>query len=140
MNPAPLLDTHIWLWWLLGDPRLSSDASDTLDGYAPDNRPWLCDISIWEVALLLDLKRLELDCSLQEFLRHATSPATVRVIPISTEVAVEMNTLPETFHRDPADRLIVSTARHMNLALATRDRLILDSGLVNIWSEEKHPG
>lgn len=131
---APLLDTHIWLWWLLGDPRLSSAEVELLDQLPADNRPRLCDISLWEVALLVDRGRLELDCSLKEFLKTAASPATVQVQSITTDIVVEMNALPESFHRDPADRLIVATARSQQLALASRDSLIADSGLINIWN------
>lgn len=137
MNPeAPLLDTHIWLWWLFGDPRLSRRESEALDALPPENRPWLCDISIWELALLIERGRVELDGPMEQFLEIATSPATVRVLPINSSVVVEMNQLPDSFHRDPADRLIVATARGRQLAVATRDRLILDSGLVTAWSIE----
>ncbi len=134
MSEAPLLDTHIWLWWLLGDPRLSPAESEFLDQLPAGNRPRLCDISLWEVALLLDRGRLELDCPLEVFLKAAASPATVQLQSITPDVVVEMNALPENVHRDPADRLIVASARSQQLLLASRDSLIVDSGLVNIWS------
>ena len=133
MKPPPLLDTHLWLWWLLGDSRIARAEADALDAFPPDDRPWLCDISIWEATLLVEKERVELDCSLADFLETAASPATVRVLPITARVAVEMNDLPDSFHRDPADRLIVATARAHGLAVATRDSLIVESGLVNIW-------
>lgn len=133
MKAIPLLDTHIWLWWLLGDDRMAVDERDFLDALPAPERPWLCDISIWETALLVEIGRVELDCPLADFLKVATSPATVRVLPITDRVAVEMNALPETFHRDPADRLIVATARQRGIPVATRNRLIVDSGLVQIW-------
>lgn len=133
MRPAPVLDTHAWIWWLLGDPRMPASESTYLDQLPPEDRPILSDISLWEVALLVERGRLELDCSLDEFLHSAAAPATVRVHPISPSVVVAMNSLPETFHRDPADRLIVSTARTLDRPLASRDRLIVDSGLVRMW-------
>ena len=133
MKPVPLLDTHLWIWWLLGDSRLTVGESEFLDALPPEGRPFLCDISIWEAALLVERGRVVLDCSLADFLEMATSPATVRVLPITAGVAVEMNALPDSFHRDPADRLIVSTARAHQLSVATRDRLIHESKLVEIW-------
>lgn len=134
MNGAPLLDTHFWIWWLLGDPALKPSERDALDGFAPDERPYLSDISLWETALLVERGRLALDRSLDEFLEVAASPATVRVLPISREIVVEMNRLPPGFHRDPADRLIVATARALGLRVATRDDRIRGSRLARVWS------
>lgn len=134
MTPAPLLDTHIWLWWLLGDERLSAEESRVLDELPVDNRPALSVISLWELAMLVELGRVRLDLSLKEFLQGACSPETVRLILLQTEVVVEMNSLPPTFHRDPADRLIVASARVEGCPLATHDRKIRDSELVPIWN------
>lgn len=133
MNHVPLLDTHIWLWWLLGDSRLGPAAAQFLDTLPPHDRPYLSAISLWEVATLVDLGRVELHDPLDVFLRVATAPATVRLIPVSVEVVVEMNRLPDTFQRDPADRMIVASARAMDLCLATHDRRITASGLIPIW-------
>lgn len=133
MRTAPLLDTHIWLWWLLGDDRLGSEQVAALDALPMDNRPFLCDISLWEVALLVARGRLELECPLAEFLQSAASPATVRVLPITADTVVAMNALPESFHRDPADRLIVATARARGLEVASLDARVLGSGLVKSW-------
>ena len=133
MTPAPLLDTHIWLWWLLGDSRLSREESRVLDELPKENRPALSVISLWEVAMLVELGRVQLDLTLNEFLQGACSPETVRLLPLNLDVVVEMNTLPSTFHRDPADRLIVSSARAEGLSLATHDRKIIEADLVPIW-------
>ena len=133
MSKPPLLDTHIWLWWLIGDSRLSAEQIETLEAFPSTNRPYICDISIWELGMLVDLGRLELNIPFDDFLRKATSPATVQVLPISSEVVLEMNQLPESFHKDPADRLIVSTSRALDLPLATQDYLILNSGLISQW-------
>ena len=133
MTPAPLLDTHVWLWWLLGDSRLSSRELEILDEFPDDNRPALSSISLWELAMLVDLGRVELEVSLNDFLKSACSPETVRMIPIQPRVVIEMNQLPSTFHRDPADRLIVATARAENIPLATHDRKILAANLTPIW-------
>ena len=111
MTKSPLLDTHVWGWWMLGDPRLSARERTVLDELPSGQRPRLCDISLWEVAMLVQLGRLRLDDALEDWLRIAASPATVEVIPITPAVVAEMNRLPATFHQDPADRLIVATAR-----------------------------
>lgn len=132
MTP-PLLDTHVWVWWLLGDPRLADQDRAALDALPRGRRPVLCDISLWEVALLVQLGRLELSLTLESWLSVAASAATVRVIPITPPIVAEMNRLPNGFHQDPADRLIVAAARTHDLPLATHDGRILRSGLVTRW-------
>lgn len=136
MSQALLLDTHVWLWWLLGDPRLEQKTVDYLDQLPAHNRPYLSDISLWELALLVDRKRLHLNQPLEDFLRIAASPATVQLCRIETATIIEMNKLPESFHRDPADRLIVATARARGLPLCSFDQLILQSRLTRIWTHK----
>lgn len=133
MSPAPVLDTHIWIWWMLGDPGLDQAERDVLDALPPENRPVLCDISLWEFATLVDLGRVEIEGTVEDWLRIAASPATVRIQPITPEIVAEMNRLPASFHRDPADRLIVATARFLKRSLATKDRKIRDSKLATFW-------
>jgi PIN domain nuclease of toxin-antitoxin system len=134
MTKPPLLDTHVWIWWMLGDPRLPIRERKVLDDLPSDQRPGLCDISLWEVAMLVQLGRLQLDDGLDEWLRIAASSATVAVIPISPAVVTETNRLPTTFHQDPADRLIVATARARGLPLATHDARIRRSRQAPLWS------
>lgn len=133
MNGAPLLDTHAWVSWVERDRRLDPRTLDALDGLPPDARPYLCDISLWEVAMLLELKRLALDIPLEEWLEASAHPRTVRLLPITAAIAAETAVLPTTLHRDPADRLIVATCRVMGLSILTSDRRILRSRLVSRW-------
>jgi len=134
MTNPPLLDTHVWVWWMLGDSRLSAREREALDDLPSGQRPALCDISLWEVALLVQLGRLRLDDGLEVWLRIAAAPATVNVLSIAPAVVTEMNRLPAGFHQDPADRLIVATARVAGLPLATHDTRIRRSRLAALWS------
>ena len=133
MNPAPLLDTHVWIWWLLGDPGLSRTERDALDALPADSRPLISAISLWEFATLVDLGRIQINGSVEDWLKIAASPSAVRVQPITPGIVAEMNRLRASFHRDPADRLIVATARFLKLPLATKDRKIRVSRLVPLW-------
>ena len=133
---APVLDTHTWIWWLLSDPRMGSAEQRVLDELPSWERPILPDISLWEVAMLVAGGRLALDDDLEDWLRVAASPATVQLARLSPEVVVTMNRLPSDFHRDPADRLIVSTALALRRPLFTCDQKIIDSKVVPIWSAE----
>ena len=109
---------------------------DALDGFDLEDRPLLSDFSLWEIATLVSLGRLTLDRPLDRWLLLAVRPAVVRIVPVSVAVAVELEGIPATFHRDPADRVIVATARALSLPVLTRDRKIIDSGLVTIWAPE----
>lgn len=134
MIDAPVLDTHAWIWWVDHDRRLGQDVLDALDTLPDDGRPYVCDISLWEVAMLVERGRLSFKVSLAEWLGAASHPRSVRVVPIRPAIAAEVSTLPSTFQRDPADRLIVATCRVLHAPLLTRDRLLTRSRLVRRWA------
>lgn len=129
----PLLDTHAWVWWICGDPRLTSREREALDNLPPTERPVLAEISLWEVAMLVERGRLHLDMDLERWLSVASAPATVELARVTPAVAAEVALLPDKFHRDPADRLIVATARVMKLRVLTRDRMITGARVVPVW-------
>jgi PIN domain nuclease of toxin-antitoxin system len=129
----PLLDTHAWIWWVDQDPRLGAKTIAALDGLARAERPVVADISLWEVAMLVERGRLELDLPLREWLDAAAHPRSVRVVPVTPDIAAEVAGLPEGFHRDPADRLIVATSRVLKLPVLTHDKRITGSRLVTRW-------
>ncbi len=133
MTPAPLLDTHAWIWWIEQDARLGSRAIDALDRLPRDERPYLCDISLWEIATLVERGRLSLDVPLEEWLEAAAHPRSVRLLPISPRIAAGVAALPDTFHRDPADRIIVAASRAHRIPVLTHDDRIRKSGLVTRW-------
>jgi PIN domain nuclease of toxin-antitoxin system len=131
---APLLDTHAWIWWIQADDRLARRTVSELDDLPADARPFLSDISLWEVAMLVSLGRIDFDEPFDTWLDAAADPRTVRVLPITPAIAAEVARLPSTFQRDPADRLIVATCRALGHPLLTRDRAITRARLVRLWS------
>jgi PIN domain nuclease of toxin-antitoxin system len=133
VTAAPLLDTHAWVWWVDRDRRLGRAALDALDGLPSDARPFLSDISLWEVAMLVEQGRLGFTLPLEEWLESAAHPRSVRVVPVSPAIAAQVAALPTSFHRDPADRIIVATSRTLDVPLLTRDTLIMRSRLVARW-------
>jgi len=130
---GPLLDTHAWIWWIEQDARLGAKAIAALDTMAPDRRPFLCDISLWEVAMLVERGRLQIDVPLDEWLDAAAHPRSVQLVPLSPRIAAEVARLPDTFHRDPADRIIVATSRARRIPVLTHDDRIRRSRLVTLW-------
>ena len=126
-----LLDTHILLWWLNDSGRLSAGQREAL-GRASEKSPLLVsDISLWEVAMLHSLDRIRLALPLREWLSKAVAPPLVRRQGISPAIATEVAALPDSFHGDPADRIILATARVLGATLLTQDQRIVVAGLVD---------
>jgi PIN domain nuclease of toxin-antitoxin system len=125
-----LLDTHVWWWWITGERRLSTAQQRRLAKVTPQSPALVSDISLWEVATLFSLGRIELDIPLREWLEGASAEPLVRRCGISPAVAAEVAVLPDSFHRDPADRILVATARIQGATLLTQDERIIRSGLV----------
>jgi PIN domain nuclease of toxin-antitoxin system len=126
-EPRPLLlDTHVWLWFMLADTELAISKQNLINRAAALGQLRIAAISIWEAALLASRGRVVLDRPLAQWMTEAVAAPGLSIEPLSPQVAVEGCCLPEAFHRDPADRLIVATARVANATLMTRDRRILD--------------
>lgn len=126
-----LLDTHILIWWLNGDARLSSAQREALESAGPSAPLLVSDISLWEVATLHSLGRIRLMVPVRDWPEKVVALPLVRRIGISPAIAAELANLPDTFHRDPADRIIVATARTLGAVLLTQDRRIIDAELAN---------
>jgi PIN domain nuclease of toxin-antitoxin system len=119
-----VLDTHIWIWWVQNDPRLSDRMQTVL---AANERTGLgvSAISSWEVAKSVELGRLTLPCPTEQWLKQALAYPGVSLVALTPRIAVESTQLPQPFHRDPGDQLIVATARVLSCPLLTADTKIL---------------
>lgn len=126
-----LLDTHILIWWLTDGARLSPAQREVVASAGAASPLLVSDISLWEVAMLHNLGRVRLSLPLREWLEMAVAPPLVRRHGISPAIATELATLPESFHRDPADRILVATARVLGATLLTQDRRIIDAKLAS---------
>lgn len=128
-----LLDTHIWVWWLTPSSQLTDTERDALDEEASRGELRLSAISLWEAQMLRAKNRLVLPLPLAEWLRRATDPRMLTVVPVDVSVVLALDALPASFHGDPADRLIVATARAHALSLVTHDATIRRSRSVRLW-------
>jgi PIN domain nuclease of toxin-antitoxin system len=122
---ALLLDTHIWLWLVAGSGELTAEARQTIGTAIGFGTLRIAAISLWEVALLASRGRIVLGKSTGSWLDEALAEPGPAIEPLSPPIAVESYELPDAFQADPADRLIVATARVTGAALMTRDRQIL---------------
>ncbi|MEO0557604.1 MAG: type II toxin-antitoxin system VapC family toxin [Bacteroidota bacterium] len=118
-----VLDTHIWIWWVNGSNQLTADQERELNA---EERIGVSTISCWEVAKLVEKGRLELDRPVLEWLTRALRYPGVELVALSPEIAADSAALPGEFHRDPADQILVATARVLGCRLVTSDRKILD--------------
>lgn len=128
-----LLDTHIWLWWLLGDGNLSSKERKLLDSKASTKKLSISWVSIWETEILERKQRITLQPNFQSWIREATHHEFMIVLPVDIEVVLAQRSLPKNFHADPADRLITATSLLSDFPLATHDGRIQKSGVCEVW-------
>ena len=129
-----LLDTHIWLWWLLGDGALSSIERNELDNQAVKKRLAISWVSIWETEMLERKGRITLEPDFKSWIHQATSPDIITILPVDVDVVVAQKKLPPPFHEDPADRLLAATSILSGFPLATHDRKIRASKACKIWA------
>ena len=127
-----LLDTHTWIWLVNGEPTLSNNARRHIEESAKDNNIFISAISCWEISLLASRERVTLNNPCLDWIKKSLFKTGIEILPITPEIAVESANLPDSFHGDPADRLIVATARVEDLLLITRDASILS------YSQKKH--
>jgi PIN domain nuclease of toxin-antitoxin system len=121
-----LLDTHTLLWMVDSHPRLGTEAAKLLNRAAREDRIAVSAITPWEIALLVSKKRIELLRDTMEWLNAALSLSGVHLVPLQPEIAVASTRLPFEMHADPADRILVATARHMGAMLVTADNALLE--------------
>ncbi len=128
-----LLDTHVLLWWMEQSPRLPRALAQALERELAAGRPFaVADVTLWEIALLVERGRVRLKRSLAGVLEMIEDSPEVRLLPISARVALEATRLPESFPRDPIDRLLAAVSRSYGLALASLDERIRRSGCVSL--------
>ena len=128
-----LLDTHILIWWLLDSPLLGAEQSRLLEGLESRAQPLaISAITLWEIAVMVARGRLEVPDPLDDWLDQIETHPQIVVMPLTARIAAEGTRLGEDFQKDPADRIIVATARVHGLRLLTADDRIRRWGKVPI--------
>ncbi len=122
--PKPfLLDTHVWVGLINGDPKACSPKLiDLVKKYAPDTDLYVSVLSAWEVAMLEFKGRILLPQGCQKWVEQALHAPNIRIAGLTPDIAVQSTRLPGKFHGDPVDRILVATAASLDAVLVTRDR------------------
>jgi PIN domain nuclease of toxin-antitoxin system len=118
------LDTHAWVWWVTEDRRLSRRARAQIVASAGAHNLWISLISVWEVAKKVEKAQLVFDRDLDEWLDEAVTRSGLGFLELSRSILVQSCQLPQPFHGDPADQILVATARQRGAVLVTKDRRI----------------
>lgn len=129
-EPAPLLlDTHVWLWVAQGArAELSAGALDEIEAASRRGDVLVSAISVWEVAMLESKGRISLSRPVEDWAAAALRAPGTRLLELSPEIAIQSTRLPGAVHSDPADRILLASARVAGGRLATRDRGIVAYG------------
>lgn len=119
-----LLDTHAWLWWLLGSAKLGRQARANLE--SSRDKLWLSPISVWEIGILTESGRLKFDRPYRAWVEAGIAMTGVKTALLSHEVAIRSIEV-RLPHRDPADRLLAATAVTLELRLVTADERLREA-------------
>jgi PIN domain nuclease of toxin-antitoxin system len=129
-----VLDTHIWLRWMIEPERLSRIATSAIRRSMRTEGCSFAAISFWEAAWLIRSGRVRTRRSAREFLTSALQESMATLVPLTPDICILASELSERLPRDPCDRMIVATALSLGCPLVTADARIRSSGCVEtIW-------
>ncbi|RKZ48969.1 MAG: VapC toxin family PIN domain ribonuclease [Gammaproteobacteria bacterium] len=121
-----VIDTHVLVWWVSGSDSLS-DAADKIikDTLNSNDEVIISSISAWEISMLIEKGRLVLSMDVESWFDEVSQIDGVHFMPVDNEISIKSTMLPGEFHKDPADRMIVATARKLAVPLITADEKII---------------
>jgi PIN domain nuclease of toxin-antitoxin system len=129
-----ILDTHIWIWWHMRPQNLSEQVTSLIGDISKYSELLLSAISPWEFSKLLEKGRIGISNDPEDWIDLALDMPRLRLIPLSPTIAYRSTILPQPFHNDPADQIIVATAREENAIILTKDERILSYPYVrSLW-------
>lgn len=120
-----LLDTHVVLWATFNETRLGRHAAKAINLASREDRLVVSAITPWEIGLLASKRRINLHKDVLDWIRETLAKPGVKLAPLEPEIAVASTCLPFEMHPDPADRILVATARHLGATLVTADQALL---------------
>ena len=119
-----VLDTHIWVWWVDNNPRLTERLRELIEAHKTSGLG-VSIFSCWEVAKLVEKGRMELTCPVSEWLDSGLAYPGVQLLALSLPIVVQATQL-DGFHNDPAEQIIVATSQIIGCPLLTVDTKIVN--------------
>jgi len=116
-----LLDTHAWVWWVTDDRRLPAASRRAIDRSSARGSLALSLISVWEVAKKVEKAQLVLDRPVEDWIDEAAARPGLLLLELTRPILLGSCRLPGPFHGDPADQIIVATARDREAVIVTKD-------------------
>lgn len=123
-----LLDTHVFIWLVNGDETLSTRVRRIMNKALAQGTVYLSVLSCWEIAMLLEKKRINLSLPCSQWIDDALRCSGVQLASLTPLICVNSCQLSGKIHGDPIDRMLIATARAMQLCLMTRDQSLLHYG------------
>ena len=119
-----LLDTHTWIWWHTRPAKLSKKVQSLISKPAQYEELLLSAISVWEFCKLLEKGRIAISCATEDWIRKALDVPKLRLASLTPSIAYQSTVLQDLASSDPADQIIVATAREENATILTKDRAL----------------
>lgn len=116
-----VIDTHVWIWWNMRPEALSPRVRKLLGQSEATHSIYLSAISLWEFCKLLEKGRLTISCPGDTWIREALHMPGLQIAELTPEIAYQSTILPKPVHDDPADQMIIATARALEATLITKD-------------------
>ena len=124
-----LLDTHYWIWLQTGaKEQFTTPILKAIERAAAQGNLLLSVISVWELGMLENKGRIRLTSPCGQWVKDALATPGLTLLALTPEIAIDSSRLPAPFHGDPADRIIVATARAAGARLLTRDANLIGYG------------
>lgn len=129
-----MLDTHTWIWWHMNPQKLSQKVKRIVGNTNRYDEILLSAISPWEFSKLLEKKKIGISCDPEDWINSALDMPKFRLVHLSPVLAYRSTVLPQPFHSDPADQIIVATAREENATILTKDtRILTYKNVRSLW-------
>jgi PIN domain nuclease of toxin-antitoxin system len=128
IEQAILIDTHVWVWLLENSRRLGRRSAEVIETAAGRGRILVSIISVWEIGVLVSKGRLKLAVDVETWIEQALTAPGILLANLTPSIALDSTRLPEGAPHDPADRILIATARKLGADFMTADRAIAAYG------------
>ncbi len=129
-----IIDTHVFVWEILEKSKISTSALKALDYHESEQELFICDISFWEIGMLVGKEKIKLNTTVENFINQGLHLRNYQILSINGHISQIVSEFANEINSDPADRIITSTALSNKASLVTADKNLRKvKGLKVIW-------